>query len=1010
MVQSCCNGQGEWAPCTRSSAQRSTDLNFWTDVGFTVYGQNDSNQADETTWMSLQVYTPPGGGPPQGPPAEPSYMFFITRDGDHTLVTFHSAVAGNGLVSAYVAQDWRFQAIPSADSLLILQPLRITLNGSPYHLVLWPNDGQALPVDPNSDPGPTPSDQADQDRLALLTGALAEVTTILNSPPSNPPVPTTGNGPGTGEYFRITEFDADSDDDGIFDSHEFNLGLSPVTADTDGDKVEDPWDGISTTLVVAEYQADNNATLPDEDGDYEDWVEILNPTSMSVSLAGWRLTAKAKFLGTLGMDYSQQDFDALWQFPNIELQPGASILIWASGKMRAVAGQPLHADFDISKTGDEIVLLNPQAGIADSHQWITLQVEDRSSGWGIDNFVDQADGRTRKLRFFGEPTPGALNKSPAYLGVCGKPAFSLPGGLYSGGSISVAISTQTSQSIRFTTNFFVPDESSELYSTALNITTTTIVRAQVSAPDCLPSPVVTASYLFKEDVLGTAAEGTVPTDQQVKPPQYTDETSQINSATNDWWRIDYQMDPLVIQAQKNTMLSELTAIPSVSLVLPPADFFDKSTGGIYANASVSEDDSADPLGTDWRRLVSVEYLIPDPDPNDPSNGPKWYQENARISIAGASSIEPETTPKHGMKIEFRKSISSNPEGVMIFDEEPLPGSILKKFRTFMLRNPSQDSWLVRNNATPRAEATYVKETWARSIHAAMGLAGGGQAEHPIAHRRWVHLYVDGLYWGVYEFGERINEDYLQAYSQADAQFDVIKTHSVPENGNTVAWSALGARAALAAQDPNNASKWTDVTEMIDLNNYIDYLLVNMFAHNWDWPHNNWRIARRKDLDDRTDPNNVVYASGAQAQRFQFFIWDAELTLLSAFLPLDKTGASAEVAGPHIILLGHSNYQQAWSDRVALHFDQPGGVFYAKEEPVGSGNWIDHAASASFGGVAEAFQSNIFCESARWGDTTTLPAPASGLAEWLLSTASRSTWLEDRRAIILEDLQIRGLAN
>lgn len=924
-------------------------------------------------------------------------MFFLTRNGDHTLATWDSAVDGT-LVSAYIDQDWRFQAIPNADSLLLLQPIRITQNGSPYHLVLWPNDGQALP---SPLPGSTPADPLDQARLALLTGALPEVTTTLNNPPPNSPVPTSGNGPATGEYFRITELAADSDADGIYDWHEFNLGLSPVSADTDGNGLEDPWDGISNTLVVAEYQAENRATLPDGDGDYEDWVEILNPTTSPILLNGWRLTDKP------GGEPGDVADLAKWSFPDgLSLQPGESLLIWASNKGAAGPALELHTNFRLDPDNEGIGIVNPAGVLVDSHRWTELQVEDRSAGWGIDNFVDQADGRTRKLRYFGEPTPGELNKVAAFIGVCGRPIFSVPGGIYAStappGGVSISLPVGSAGSIRFTTDFSVPDQLATLYSGSLNFSNTTIIRAQATSPDCFPSPVVTASYLFKEDVLGTAPQGTLPTDHQVKPPGYPEETSALIPPGNDWYRIDYDTDPFVIQTNKNALLAELDAIPSVSIVLPTSDFFDKVTGGIYANASISSDDMLDPQGAKWERLASIEYA----DPTDPILGPQWYQETGRLRIAGNSSVHPRVTPKHGMRIDFRKTFSSNPEGVMLFGNEPLSPSPLKKFRTLMVRPPTQDSWLFRSNPMELAQATYAKESWVRDAHAAMGLAGPNATEHPIAHQRWVHLFVNGLYWGIYGLGERINEDYMQAYEQADGQYDVIKPTDEAEDGDTLAWEALKTRVSLAAADPTNAAKWTAVEDLLDVDNYIDYLMVQMFVHVSDWPIDNWRIARRKDLDDPQAGN--PYPTGDDAQPFRTFVWDAEKSMLEVKLNSDLTGASTGIAQFHGTLLGHSSYEQAWKDRVDLHFNQALGVFYAREEPPGSGNWVDHATTTSFAAQAAVFAPVVHSESARWGDTGR--SPAYGLADWQQSVADRIAWLEARRAIILQHLQNQELAD
>ena len=81
--------------------------------------------------------------------------------------------------------------------------------------------------------------------------------------------------------------------------------------------------------------ASNDETLADEDGDGPDWIEIHMPDSApaeSLDLGGWYLTDNT-FL------------QELWQFPDgVIMERGDFLVVFASGKDRAVAGEELHAD------------------------------------------------------------------------------------------------------------------------------------------------------------------------------------------------------------------------------------------------------------------------------------------------------------------------------------------------------------------------------------------------------------------------------------------------------------------------------------------------------------------------------------------------------------------------------------------------------------------------------------------------------------------------------------------
>ncbi len=99
-------------------------------------------------------------------------------------------------------------------------------------------------------------------------------------------------------------------------------------------------------LVISEFMAANDHTLVDDDGEYTDWIEVYNPCLPSVSLAGWSLT-------------DDPDDLTKWRFPAVTLARGDSLVVFASGKNRAVAGQTLHASFKLDAAGEYLALVKP---------------------------------------------------------------------------------------------------------------------------------------------------------------------------------------------------------------------------------------------------------------------------------------------------------------------------------------------------------------------------------------------------------------------------------------------------------------------------------------------------------------------------------------------------------------------------------------------------------------------------------------------------------------------------
>src|SRR5437868_11455155 len=90
--------------------------------------------------------------------------------------------------------------------------------------------------------------------------------------------------------------------------------------------------------IITEFMADNVSFIADEDADYSDWIEIHNPGAAAVVMTDWALTDDATNL-------------TKWKFPNVTMQPGDFLIVWASGKNKRTPGAPLHTNFSLAKGG-----------------------------------------------------------------------------------------------------------------------------------------------------------------------------------------------------------------------------------------------------------------------------------------------------------------------------------------------------------------------------------------------------------------------------------------------------------------------------------------------------------------------------------------------------------------------------------------------------------------------------------------------------------------------------------
>jgi hypothetical protein len=154
-------------------------------------------------------------------------------------------------------------------------------------------------------------------------------------------------------------------------------------------------------LVLSEFQASNISTLREDDGNFEDWIEIANVSTASVNLAGWYLTDDSIRL-------------TRWQFPSTNLAAGQFLIVFASNKDRRTVGQPLHTNFKLAKEGEYLALVKPDGlTIATAYapsfppQWDNLSygllgTNGTTAGLNLEQHV-----------YFTTPTPGAANGSGA---------------------------------------------------------------------------------------------------------------------------------------------------------------------------------------------------------------------------------------------------------------------------------------------------------------------------------------------------------------------------------------------------------------------------------------------------------------------------------------------------------------------------------------------------------------------------------------------------------------------
>ncbi len=144
--------------------------------------------------------------------------------------------------------------------------------------------------------------------------------------------------------------------------------------------------GTGSSVIISELMEKNRAVLRDEDGDFSDWIELHNVSDKAVSLSGWRISDKSG--------------DPGWAFPDVTIESGEYLLVFASGKDKS--GSELHTDFSLS--GDETVYLLSPAG----------SVADQAACGGTEADVSMALGADGEWAQSLYPTPGYENSAAGY--------------------------------------------------------------------------------------------------------------------------------------------------------------------------------------------------------------------------------------------------------------------------------------------------------------------------------------------------------------------------------------------------------------------------------------------------------------------------------------------------------------------------------------------------------------------------------------------------------------------
>jgi predicted NAD-dependent protein-ADP-ribosyltransferase YbiA (DUF1768 family) len=635
-------------------------------------------------------------------------------------------------------------------------------------------------------------------------------------------------------------------------------------------------------LLITEFMADNESILRDRFREYSDWVEVFNPTDQIVTLEGWYLTDDADVL-------------TKWQFPGVSINPKGYTVVFASGEDRKDPDAQLHTNFRLGADGDYLALVRPDGSVAHAFSPdYPSQFPDVSYG-----LVYDAQGpKLGQYQYFDKPTPEADNNSTTIvLGESAPVRFSVQRGFFDA-PFDVMLSTDDPTAvIRYTTDGSAPSlDNGQVYSGPVSITTTTPLRAASFVQNYLPSDVGSHTYIFLDDVIHKQDGAGLPVEWG-----YFDDQGPRRPARA---KANYATDPEIANHAdyKDTLKDDLRSVPTISLIMDPNDLWDFENG-IYSNPERT--------GDAWERPVSMEWIN--------EQGETEFHADAGIRIHGGWARRFSQTKKFSYKIIFRSKYGESTLNYPMFGEDAMT-----EFQSIVLRGGFNDSW----RDTGSGDNTYTQDQWTRKAQ----LDLGGYAPRD----RYAHLYLNGLYWGLYSPTERMNAEWAAHYMGGEPEeWDVINTGGSIIDGDTRAWSAF---MRTVNTRPVN---YEEIEKILDIDDFINYFIVNQYVGNWDWPHNNWYASRRR----------------VDGEKWRFHTWDAEAAFQRGTGEDRVNNDIQNTVGPnqvYIALRTVPEFQRKFGDAVRKHLFNDGLM-------------SPQANIDRLNAIAAGMDRAIVGESLRWGD-------------------------------------------
>ncbi len=465
--------------------------------------------------------------------------------------------------------------------------------------------------------------------------------------------------------------------------------------------------------------------------------------------------------------------------------------------------------------------------------------------------------------YFANPTPGNANDTNTLAAIVKAPKFSVSGGFYDDDVELMLESATDGAVIRFTTDGSEPQQwngdiaNGPITIAAIDDKTGTVIRARAFKEGMVPSKVKTHTYLIAQD----------PALQSVPALSFA----------ADGGRTFYKPHG-VMAVEGGSGLGDAWTSTGVDDYYMP-----QMHGRAYERPTSMEIIYPDGSGEDARIQADVGFRLA---------ASAWSRPRFRLQRTHQSPWESNAGEKPSFNVFFR-----NDYGEPELDFPFVKNYPVRSFDQLRLRAGKND---IRN--------PWIKDELARRLFADTGQLGSVGIQNA--------MYVNGEYKGYFNTVARLRKGLFQEFYGREAPWDIRHIGSWTEGDDTFYEELI----RMLEKNLTNLTNWQEALSMIDPINVADYLIVNTYGATWDWPHNNFVIARER----------------SEQGRWRMYMWDAEGTfghsdhnvdrnVIETDIIKNSSRANAPIVRISRLMLDAPEFRLLFADRLQKHFFTPEGI-------------------------------------------------------------------------------------